>query len=176
MLESLFRLSPLETEYTQALFDQFDGITRAVVTATLLSASSRAVGGRGYYAAGLDSCSVDRAQHVADVGAVRRGGAGFSVPACLWLFAVEGRTTAAVVSGSLLPGGEFDVDNIVKPWCCTAGRIFTRLLALLSVIGGHSGPRSDRDSRRPDGRGLPPDASEYGPRGTAETSAEAARA
>ena len=44
------------------------------------------------------------------------------VPVCLWLFAVEGRTTAAVLLAVYCIAVLSTVDNLVKPWCCAAAR------------------------------------------------------
>jgi predicted PurR-regulated permease PerM len=137
MLESLLRLSPLQTVQTQALFDQFDGVTRAVVTATLLSALIQGLlAGIGYYVAGLNSVFLLTALSMLLTLVPFVGAALVWAPASLWLFAIEGRATAAALLAVYCLAVGVAVDNVVKPWVLHGRSNLHPLLALLSVIGG----------------------------------------
>ena len=58
------------------------------------------------------------------------------VPVCLWLYAVEGRTTAAVLLAVYCIAVVSMVDNLVKPLVLHGRSNLHPLLALLSVLGG----------------------------------------
>jgi predicted PurR-regulated permease PerM len=137
MLESLLRLSPLETSHTQALLDQFGGITRAVVTATMVSACVQGILlAAGYYVAGLSSLFLLIALSMLLTLVPFVGAALVWAPACLWLFAIEGRTPAAVILAVYCLAVGLIADNFVKPLVLHGQSNLHPLLALLSVIGG----------------------------------------
>ena len=137
MLAAVFRLSPIEGSRMQELVDQFDSITRAVIVATLLSALVQGLlAGAGYYVAGVHSVFLLTALTMLFTLVPFVGAAMVWVPICLWLFAVEGRTLAAVVLAIYCIGVVSMVDNLVKPWVLRGRSNLHPLLALLSVLGG----------------------------------------
>ena len=137
MLQSLLRLSPIEDGRTQELIDQFDSVTRAVIMATVLSAFSQGLlAGAGYYVAGVSSVFLLTALTMLFTMVPFVGAAMIWVPVCLWLFAVEGRTTAAVLLAVYCIAVLSVVDNVVKPMVLRGGSNLHPLLALLSVLGG----------------------------------------
>lgn len=137
MIESLRRLSPIEGNRMQELLDQFDGITRAVVVATLLSAFVQGLlAGLGYYFAGVNSIFLLTVLSMLLTLVPFVGTALVWVPVCLWLYAVEGRSLAAVVLASYCIAVVSTVDNLVKPLVLHGRSNLHPLLALLSVLGG----------------------------------------
>jgi len=137
MVQNLVRWSPLDQRYSEQLVDQFAGVSRAVVLATLLSAVAQGLlSGVGYYFAGLQPVFLLIVltmilSMVPFVGAVS-----VWVPACLWLYFAEERTTAAIalaIYGAIIVS---TVDNIVKPVVLHGRSKLHPLLALLSVMGG----------------------------------------
>ncbi len=137
MIESLRRLSPIEGNRMQELLDQFDGITRAVVVATLLSAFVQGLlAGVGYYFAGVGSLFLLTALSMLLTLVPFVGTALVWVPVCLWLYAVEGRGLAAIVLAAYCIGVVSTVDNLVKPLVLHGRSNLHPLLALLSVLGG----------------------------------------
>jgi predicted PurR-regulated permease PerM len=137
MLRAVLRLSPVEGGRTQELIDQFDGITRAVVVATLLSAFVQGLlAGIGYYFAGVGSVFLLTALTMLFTLVPFVGAAIIWVPVCLWLFAVEGHATAAIVLALYCMGVVSTVDNLVKPLVLHGRSNLHPLLALLSVLGG----------------------------------------
>jgi predicted PurR-regulated permease PerM len=137
MIEAILRLSPLQGARTQELLDQFDSVTRAVVLATLLSAFVQGLlAGVGFYAAGVGSVFLLTALSMLLTLVPFVGAAIVWVPVCLWLFAVEGRTTAGVLLAVYCVGVVSMVDNLVKPLVLHGRSNLHPLLALLSVLGG----------------------------------------
>jgi predicted PurR-regulated permease PerM len=137
MVQSLLRLSPIQGGRTQELIDQFDSVTRAVVMATLLSAFAQGLlAGAGYYVAGVGSVFLLTALTMLFTLVPFVGAAIIWVPVCLWLFAVEGRTLAAVFLAIYCIAVLSIVDNLVKPMVLRGRSNLHPLLALLSVLGG----------------------------------------
>jgi predicted PurR-regulated permease PerM len=137
MLQAIVRLSPIEGSRMQTLIDQFDSVTRAVVVATLLSAFVQGLlAGAGYYAAGVRSVFLLTALTMLFTMVPFVGSAIIWAPVCLWLFAVEGRMTAAVVLAIYCIAVVSTADNLVKPWVLQGRSNLHPLLALLSVLGG----------------------------------------
>jgi predicted PurR-regulated permease PerM len=137
MVQTLLRLSPLEPNRTQELIEQFDGVTRAVVSATLASAIVQGLLlGMGFYVAGVGSVFLLTALAMLLTLVPFVGSAIVYVPVCLWQFAVEGRTTAAVVLAAYCVAIAVTIDNIVKPLVLHGRSNLHPLLALLSVLGG----------------------------------------
>jgi predicted PurR-regulated permease PerM len=136
MIQTLLRLLPLENSRTRELIDQFDGVTRAVVVATLLSAFVQGLlAGLGFYAVGVSSVFLLTALAMLFTLVPFVGAAIIWVPVCLWL-GVEGRTTAAVLLAVYCLGVVSTVDNLVKPLVLHGRSNLHPLLALLSVLGG----------------------------------------
>jgi len=137
MVESLRRLSPIEGHRMQELLDQFDGITRAVVVATLLSAFVQGLlAGVGYYFAGVSSLFLLTALSMLLTLVPFVGTALVWVPVCFWLYAVEGRSLAAIILAVYCMAVVSTVDNLVKPLVLHGRSNLHPLLALLSVLGG----------------------------------------
>jgi predicted PurR-regulated permease PerM len=137
MVDAIRRLLPLADNRTQELLDQFDSVTRAVVVATLLSAFVQGIlAGVGFYAVGVGSVFLLTALCMLLTMVPFVGAALVWVPVCLWLYAVEGRTTAAVLLAAYCIGVVSMVDNLVKPLVLHGRSNLHPLLALLSVLGG----------------------------------------
>ena len=137
MVQTLLRLSPLETSRTRELIDQFDDVTRAVVVATLLSAFVQGLlVGLGFYVAGVGSVFLLTALAMLLTLVPFVGSAIVWVPVCLWQFAVEGRTTPAVILAVYCLIIAVTIDNVVKPLVLHGRSNLHPLLALLSVLGG----------------------------------------
>ena len=137
MIRAVLRLSPLEGNRTQELIDQFDSVTRAVVVATLLSAFVQGLlAGLGFYVAGLGSVFLLTALSMLLTLVPFVGAAIVWAPVCLWLYAVEGRTAAAMLLAAYCIAVVSMVDNVVKPLVLHGRSNLHPLLALLSVLGG----------------------------------------
>jgi predicted PurR-regulated permease PerM len=137
MVESLVRLTPLESDRTRQLIDQFSDLTRAVVVATLLSAVVQGLlAGVGYYVAGAGSLVLLTAMTMLFTLVPIVGSAIAWAPVCLWLWAIEGRTTAAVLLAIYCLLVATVTDNLVKPWVLHGRSNLHPLLALLSILGG----------------------------------------
>lgn len=137
MVQALLRLSPLEPNRTRELIEQFDSVTRAVVSATLLSAIVQGLLiGMGFYFAGIGSIFLLTALAMLLTLVPFVGSSIIYVPVCLWQFAVEERTTAAIVLAVYCVAIAVTIDNIVKPLVLHGRSNLHPLLALLSVLGG----------------------------------------
>lgn len=137
MMQTLMRLSPLEESHTQVLLDQFDSITRTVIVATLLSAFVQGLlAGAGFFFAGVGSVFLLTALSMLFTLVPFVGAAIVWVPVCLWLYAVEGRTLAAVLLAIYCCTVVAMTDNLIKPLVLQGGANLHPLLALLSVLGG----------------------------------------
>jgi predicted PurR-regulated permease PerM len=137
MLGAIVRLSPIEGNRTGELIDQFGSVTRAVVIATLLSAFVQgSLAGIGFAVAGVGSVFLLTALSMLFTLVPFVGAALVWVPVSLWLFAVEGRTTAAVLLAVYCIAVVSTVDNLVKPLVLHGRSNLHPLLALLSVLGG----------------------------------------
>ena len=137
MVQAILRLSPLEGTKTQELLDQFDSVTRAVVVATLLSAFVQGLmAGVGFFSAGLGSVFLLTVLSMLLTLVPFVGAAIVWVPVCLWLYAVDGRTMAALLLATYCIAVVSMVDNVVKPLVLHGRSNLHPLLALLSVLGG----------------------------------------
>ena len=137
MVQTILRLSPVEGHRTQELLDQFDSVTRAVVVATLLSAFVQGLlAGLGFYVAGVGSVFLLTALSMLLTLVPFVGAAIVWAPVCLWLYAIEGRTLAAVLLAAYCLAVVSMVDNVVKPLVLHGRSNLHPLLALLSVLGG----------------------------------------
>ncbi len=137
MMNSLMRLSPLDSVYVKELVVEFDKVSRAVVLATLISALAQGVlAGVGYYFAGFDSVFLLMFLTMLLAMIPFVGSTGVWLPACLWLYFYEGHTGAAIglfIYGALIVSL---VDNLLKPLILHGAANLHPLLALLSVLGG----------------------------------------
>jgi predicted PurR-regulated permease PerM len=137
MVDAILRLSPIQGGRTEELLDQFDSVTRAVVVATLLSAFVQGLlAGVGFYVAGVSSVFLLTVLSMLLTLVPFVGAALVWVPVCLWLYAVEARTTAAVILALYCIVVVSMVDNLVKPAVLHGRSNLHPLLALLSVLGG----------------------------------------
>ena len=137
MVDALMRLSPLEDRYEQQLLDEFAGVSRAVVLATLLSAVTQGVlAGVGYLAMGIPHVFLLTFLTMLLALVPFVGATAIWLPCCLWLYFLEDRAVAAVL---LAVWGVFAVsmvDNLIKPFVLHGQSNIHPLLALLSVWGG----------------------------------------
>ena len=137
MRKAIMRLSPLEDAYEEQLVEKFDDIARAVVLATLVSAVVQGVlVGIGFAFCGFGSLFLLMVLAMLFSMVPFIGAAAIWVPACLWLYFYEERTTAAIllaVYGIVIVSA---ADNIIKPLILHGRSNLHPLLALLSVLGG----------------------------------------
>jgi predicted PurR-regulated permease PerM len=139
MIQTLLRLSPLEPGRTRELIDQFDSVTRAVVSATLVSAFVQGLLiGAGFYVAGVGSVFLLTALAMLFTLVPFVGSALVYVPVCLWQFGVAERPVAAAVLAAYCLAIAVTIDNVVKPLMLHGRSNLHPLLALLSVLGGVS--------------------------------------
>ncbi|MEI6256275.1 MAG: AI-2E family transporter [Planctomycetota bacterium] len=137
MFEAMMRLVPLDRHYQWQLLEEFEEVSRAVVSSTLLAAIVQAVlAGFGFYLAGLGGVFLLTlltffGSLVPFVGAAAVWGS-----ASLYLFFFVKNTWAAV--GLALWGAcvVSTVDNVIKPIVLHGQSKLHPLLALLSVLGG----------------------------------------
>jgi predicted PurR-regulated permease PerM len=137
MLDSLKRLSPIDDQYEQELYDEFGRVSRAVVVATLLAALVQGLlGGIGYYFAGLQSVFLLTLLTGVLALVPFVGAAAVWISCSLWLYFVDNNLTAAIglaVYGTLVISMS---DNLIKPLVLHGQSNLHPLLALLSVLGG----------------------------------------
>ena len=137
MTAAVTRLIPLDRRYQWQLLAEFEEISRAVVSSTLLAAVVQAaLAGIGYALAGLNGVFLLTmltffGAMVPFVGAAMIWGA-----ASLYLLFFAEQTWAAV--GLALWGGLVvsTIDNVIKPLVLQGQSKLHPLLALLSVLGG----------------------------------------
>jgi predicted PurR-regulated permease PerM len=137
MIAAVTRLIPLDPRYQWQLLDEFEEVSRAVVSSTLLAAAVQAVlAGIGFYVAGLSS--VFLLTLLTFFGALIPfvGAAAVWGSASLYLlFFVKDSWTAAGVAiwGATVVS---TIDNVIKPIVLHGQSKLHPLLALLSVLGG----------------------------------------
>ena len=137
MVDSVMRLSPLDTVYVKQIIEEFDKVSRAVVLATAASAVAQGVlAGLGYYFAGMDSVFLLMFLTMLMAMIPFIGSTGIWLPVCLWLYFYDGHTGAAI--GLFIWGAVAVslVDNVLKPFILHGAANLHPLLALLSVLGG----------------------------------------
>jgi predicted PurR-regulated permease PerM len=137
MVQAVTRLSPLDERYKEQLIEQFLNVSRAVVVATLLSAVAQGLlAGIGFYLCGFSAIFLLVVLTVLMAMVPFVGPPLVWIPAVLWLYFYDGRTTAGIalgVYGALIIS---TVDNIIKPLVLQGRSNLHPLLALLSVLGG----------------------------------------
>ena len=137
MVTTLMRLSPLDDEYETELLADFESVSRAVVTATLLSALAQGLlGGFGYWVSGLHSVFLLMMLTTLLAMIPFVGSAAVWVPCCLWLYFFEDRLGAAIFLGIWGAAVVSTIDNVIKPFVLHGQSRLHPLLALLSVLGG----------------------------------------
>jgi len=137
MFEAVTRLVPLDRRYQWQLLEEFEEVSRAVVSSTLLAAIVQAVlAGFGFYVAGLGG--VFLLTLLTFFGALIPfvGAAAVWGSASLYLLFFVKNTWAAF--GLALWGGcvVSTIDNVIKPIVLHGQSKLHPLLALLSVLGG----------------------------------------
>ena len=116
MVQSILRLTPLERHRTQELIDQFDSITRAVVAAMLLTSFSQGIlVGLAFYVTGVGSVFLLGVFTMLLALVPFVGSAIVWGPVCFWLYAVQGRATAALCLLVHCLVVVAVIDNVVKP-------------------------------------------------------------
>ncbi len=137
MLAAVTRLVPLDVRHQWQLLQEFEEVSRAVVTATLLAAAVQAIlGGIGYAVAGLDNIFLLTLLTFVLSMVPLLGAAAVWLPACLYLlFFVQNpwAATALAAWGLLVVS---TIDNVIKPLVLQGQSKLHPLLALLSVLGG----------------------------------------
>ena len=137
MLAAVTRLVPLEPRYQWQLLQEFEEVSRAVVTATLLAAIVQAIlGGIGYAVVGLDNVFLLTLLTFFMAMVPIAGAATVWGAASLYLLFFEQNTWAA---GGLAAWGLLvvsSIDNVIKPLVLHGQSKLHPLLALLSVLGG----------------------------------------
>lgn len=137
MIETVMRLSPLESEYEHELLEEFDRVSRAVVLATILSAVVQGVlAAIGYYFAGLNSVTLLMLITIVMALIPFFGAASVWIPCCIWLALAEERWWAAI--GLAIYGAAVvsSIDNVIKALVLHGKSKLHPLFALLSVLGG----------------------------------------
>jgi predicted PurR-regulated permease PerM len=137
MLAAVMRLIPLDIRYQWQLLQEFEEVSRAVVTATLLAAVAQAIlGGIGYAVAGLGNVFLLTLLtfFMAMVPIVGSAAVWGSASLYLLLFVKDTWTAAGLAAWGALAVSS--VDNIIKPLVLQGQSKLHPLLALLSVLGG----------------------------------------
>jgi predicted PurR-regulated permease PerM len=137
MIEAVTRLIPLDPRYQLQLLDEFQEVSRAVVSSTLLAATVQAaLAGLGFYMAGLKG--VFLLTLLTFFGALIPfvGAASVWGTASLYLLFFAKDTWAA--AGVAIWGATVvsTIDNVIKPIVLHGQSKLHPLLALLSVLGG----------------------------------------
>ncbi len=139
MLATIKQISPLEEDHDDELIAEFASVSRAVVVATLLSAIAQGVlCGAGLMVAGFHQVFLLTIITTCLALIPFLGAAAVWVPACVWLYAMENRTGAAIGLAVYGAAVVSMVDNLIKPLVLHGQSNLHPLLALLSVLGGIS--------------------------------------
>jgi predicted PurR-regulated permease PerM len=137
MTKALMRLSPLDPHYVDQLLSEFERVSRAVVTATLLSALAQGIlAGIGYFVTGLEALFLLTVATMFLAMVPFFGATAVWLPCSLWLAFYENRIGAGIglaIYGALIVS---TVDNVIKPLILHGQSNLHPLLALLSVLGG----------------------------------------
>jgi predicted PurR-regulated permease PerM len=137
MIVGVGKLLPLDMTHQQRLLDEFGGISRAVASATLLSALAQGLlAGIGYYFAEIPSVFLLTMLTILAGMIPFVGAAVVWIPVVLWLFFVQERTVAAILLAVWGGVAVSMVDNLIKPLVLHGQSNLHPLLALLSVLGG----------------------------------------
>lgn len=137
MLEAVTRLIPLDRRYQWQLLQEFEEVSRAVVSSILLAALVQAVlAGIGFYVAGLGKVFLLTLLTFFGALVPVAGAAIVWGAASLYLLFFEKETWAAAGLALWGVGVVSTVDNIIKPIILHGQSKLHPLLALLSVLGG----------------------------------------
>ncbi len=130
------RLVPLESKYQTQLLARFVEMSRAVATATLVTAIVQGVlAAIGYYFAGLEGVLLLMILTLFAAFVPIVGSAIVWVPCSLWLI-VDGRMGAGIALAAWCLIMALAVDNLLKPMILHGQANLHPLLGLLSVLGG----------------------------------------
>lgn len=136
MIATVLKFLPLHDEYEQRLLNEFNKLSRAVVSATLAAALVQGlVAGFGFWLFGLKSIFLLMLLTMLGSMIPFVGAASVWISCCVWLL-ISGQTTSALLLAAY--GGCIisTVDNLVKPAILHGNASLHPLLALLSVLGG----------------------------------------
>ncbi|MGL4514008.1 MAG: AI-2E family transporter [Lacipirellulaceae bacterium] len=139
MLDSVMHLSPLESDYERELLTQFAQVSRAVVSATIVSAVVQGLlAGIGYYFALPSGSPLFLLTVLTTLLAIVPfvGATAVWIPVALWILFVEQHTWTAIIFAMYGAGVVSSIDNVIKPWVLHGQSNLHPLLALLSVLGG----------------------------------------
>ncbi|RLS44121.1 MAG: AI-2E family transporter [Planctomycetota bacterium] len=137
MIEGVTRLIPLDRRYQWQLLQEFEEVSRAVVSSILLAALVQAVlAGMGFYVAGLGKVFLLTLLTFFGALVPIAGAAIVWGAASLYLLFFEKNTWAAAGLALWGMGVVSTVDNIIKPIVLHGQSKLHPLLALLSVLGG----------------------------------------
>ena len=156
-IHTIMLLSPLDPEYEEELLNRFSNVSRAVVSASLLSAVAQGLlAGIGFYFALNAGAPLFLLTALVMVFAVVPfvGAAGIWIPTCLWIYFYQivqrGGEATLDAAGNPVVGDTVSaialtvycglvvsmIDNLIKPWVLHGQSNLHPLLALLSVLGG----------------------------------------
>ena len=137
MLAAVTRLIPLDPRYQWQLLQEFEEVSRAVVSSTLLAAIVQAVlAGLGFWVAGLENVFLLTLLTFFGALVPFVGAAAIWGSASLYLLFFAKNTFAAAGLAVWGMGVVSTVDNIIKPIVLHGQSKLHPLLALLSVLGG----------------------------------------
>lgn len=137
MLEAVTRLIPLDRRYQWQLLEEFEEVSRAVVSSILLAAVVQAaLAGLGFWVAGLGKVFLLTLLTFFGALVPIAGAALVWGAASLWLLFFEKDTWTAAGLALWGVGVVSTADNIVKPIVLHGQSKLHPLLALLSVLGG----------------------------------------
>lgn len=137
MLAAIKHVSPLDKTHDDELIQEFSTVSRAVVLATLLSALAQGIlAGIGLWYCGFEQVFLMTILTTCLALVPFIGAAAVWVPACIWLYAMDGRLGAAIGLAIYGTAVISMVDNFIKPWVLHGQSNLHPLVALLSVLGG----------------------------------------
>jgi predicted PurR-regulated permease PerM len=137
MLAAVTRLIPLDPRYQWQLLQEFEEVSRAVVSSTLLAAIVQAMlAGVGFWVAGLGNVFLLTLLTFFGALVPFVGAAAVWGTASLYLLFFAKNTFAAVGLAVWGMGVVSTIDNIIKPIVLHGQSKLHPLLALLSVLGG----------------------------------------
>lgn len=137
MVATIMRLIPLDVRHQRELLDDFVGISRAVVMATLVSALGQGVlAAAGFWLANVDSVALLVLLTIVFAMIPFVGAMAVWIPVCVWLGLVEGRLGASLGLAAYCAVIVSQADNVIKPMMLRGHSNLHPLLALLSILGG----------------------------------------
>ncbi len=136
LIAATTELVPIDSKYQRQLVTKFVEMSRAVATATLVTAIIQGVlAAIGYYFAGLDGVVLLMILTTFAAFVPIVGSSIVWAPCSLWLIA-SGSTGAGIALAAWCLAMAMTVDNVLKPMILHGQANLHPLLALLSVLGG----------------------------------------